>query len=112
MATQCVYDFWLYELCDIYIEAMKPLSSETAEESVRRSAQDTLYTCLDLGLRMLHPFMPFVTEELWQRLPRRPEDKTISIAVSAFPESVSATYTALIVDAELSVAQTIPQRHG
>ena len=112
MATQCVYDFWLYELCDIYIEAMKPLSSETAEESIRRSAQDTLYTCLDLGLRMLHPFMPFVTEELWQRLPRRPEDKTISIAVSAFPESVSTTYKALIVDAKLSVARTIPQYQG
>lgn len=88
-ATTSVYDFWLYELCDIYIEAMKPLSAEDAPEDVRRSAQDTLYTCLDLGLKLLHPFMPFVTEELWQRLPRRPEDKTISIALAEFPKTVS-----------------------
>jgi len=87
LATQCVYDFWLYELCDVYIEAMKPLSSDDAPEAVRRSAQDTLYTCLDQGLKMLHPFMPFVTEELWQRLPRRPEDKTVTIALAAFPKT-------------------------
>jgi len=36
-------------------------------------------------LRLLHPFMPFITEELWQRLPRRPDDKTPSIMVSAYP---------------------------
>lgn len=85
LATQTIYDFWLYQLCDVYIEAMKPLSGDDAPEDVRRSAQDTLYTALDYGLKMLHPFMPFVTEELWQRLPRRPEDKTISIALAQFP---------------------------
>ena len=90
VATQTIYDFWLYELCDIYIEAMKPLSSDSAPESVRRSAQNTLYTCLDAGLKMLHPFMPFVTEELWQRLPRRPEDETITITLSAFPRAVGS----------------------
>ncbi|KNE87460.1 hypothetical protein PSTG_19155, partial [Puccinia striiformis f. sp. tritici PST-78] len=49
------------------------------------SAQNTLYTCLDHGLRLLHPFMPFVTEELWHRLPRRPQDTTPSICKEAFP---------------------------
>lgn len=65
------------------------MTDESASPETRRSAQNTLYTCLDLGLRMLHPFMPFVTEELWQRLPRRPEDNTPSIMVSSFPVSVS-----------------------
>ncbi|KAF9050760.1 valine-tRNA ligase [Hymenopellis radicata] len=86
-ATSAAYNFWLYELCDVYIEVMKPMTDEAAPESVRRSAQQTLYTCLDHGLRLLHPFMPFVTEELWQRLPRRPNDATPSIMVSAFPVS-------------------------
>ena len=85
LATSTIYDFWLYSLCDVYIEAMKPLSADDADPKVRRSAQDTLYTCLDLGLRMLHPFMPFVTEELWQRLPRRPKDTTNTIALAPFP---------------------------
>ena len=64
---------------------MKPMTDESASETTRRSSQQTLYTCLDHGLRLLHPFMPFVTEELWQRLPRRPNDPTPSIMVSSFP---------------------------
>ncbi|ESK83669.1 valine-trna ligase [Moniliophthora roreri MCA 2997] len=90
MATNAAYGFWLYELCDVYIEAMKPMTDESAPEATRKSAQQTLYTCLDHGLRLLHPFMPFVTEELWQRLPRRPNDSTPSIMLSSFPVSDSA----------------------
>ena len=88
-ATQVLYNFWLYELCDVFIEASKPLTAETEPETVRRSAQNTLYTCLDAGLRMMHIFMPYVTEELWQHLPRRPDDKTESISLSSFPRSNS-----------------------
>jgi len=84
-ATSAAYSFWLYELCDVYIEAMKPMTDESASADVRRSAQDTLYTCLDGGLKLLHPFMPFVTEELWQRLPRRPHDACPSIMVAEYP---------------------------
>ncbi|KAG6885779.1 hypothetical protein C0993_009884 [Termitomyces sp. T159_Od127] len=83
-ATTSAYNFWLYELCDVYIEAMKPMTDESAPIETRKSAQQTLYTCLDHGLRLLHPFMPFVTEELWQRLPRRPNDSTPSIMDTAF----------------------------
>lgn len=68
---------------------MKPMTDESAPPAARKSAQQTLYTCLDYGLRLLHPFMPYVTEELWQRLPRRPNDSTPSIMVSSFPVSVS-----------------------
>ncbi|KAF8966826.1 tRNA synthetases class I-domain-containing protein [Flammula alnicola] len=89
-ATNSAYNFWLYELCDVYIEAMKPMTDELAPIATRKSAQQTLYTCLDNGLCLLHPFMPFVTEELWQRLPRRPNDPTPSIMVSAFPVNDSA----------------------
>lgn len=46
---------------------------------------DTLYTALEGGLKLLHPFMPFVTEELWQRLPRRPGDETPSIMLASYP---------------------------
>jgi valyl-tRNA synthetase len=83
-ATTAVYNFWLYELCDVYIEAMKPMTEPSADLKVRTSAQQTLHTCLDYGLRLLHPFMPFVTEELWQRLPRRSTDLS-SIMISRYP---------------------------
>ncbi|KAI0051297.1 hypothetical protein FA95DRAFT_1554638 [Auriscalpium vulgare] len=84
-ATNAAYNFWLYELCDVYIEAMKPMTDPSASSTTRTSSQQTLYTCLDHGLRLLHPFMPFVTEELWQRLPRRPNDSTPSIMLAKYP---------------------------
>jgi len=68
---------------------MKPMTDESASVSTKKSAQQTLYTCLDYGLRLLHPLMPFVTEELWQRLPRIPNDTTPSIMVSRYPVFVS-----------------------
>lgn len=51
----------------------------------RESVQQTLHTALDGGLKLLHPFMPFLTEELWQRLPRRQGDETPSIMLSRYP---------------------------
>ncbi|KAL1662176.1 hypothetical protein GGF50DRAFT_128956 [Schizophyllum commune] len=97
MATIAAYNFWLYELCDVYIEAMKPMTDEGASAETRRSAQETLYTCLDHGLRLLHPFMPFVTEELWQRLPGRPNDPTPTIMLAKLPKptgrSLAASYS-------------------
>lgn len=46
----------------------------------------TLYTALEGALTLIHPFMPFLSEELWQRLPRRPNDKTPSIVIAAYPQ--------------------------
>ncbi|ANB14175.1 valine--tRNA ligase [Sugiyamaella lignohabitans] len=83
-ATNVIYNFWLYEFCDIYIENSKYLILEgTPEEKL--SAQNTLYTCLSSALELIHPFMPFITEELWQRLPRRPNDTTKSIVKASYP---------------------------
>lgn len=67
-ATNSVYAFWQYELCDIYIEIIKPVMNGS-DELAKKQLRDALWICLDAGLRLLHPFMPFVTEELWQRLP-------------------------------------------
>lgn len=82
-ATTAVYNFW-YDLCDVYIENSKALIQEGTPEQ-KKSAQDTLYTCIDGALRMIHPFMPFVSEEMWQRLPRRAGEKATSITVAAYP---------------------------
>ncbi|EHL01997.1 putative Valyl-tRNA synthetase, mitochondrial [Glarea lozoyensis 74030] len=83
-STSYIYQYWLNQLCDVFIENSKAILQDgTAEE--KRSAQDTLYTALEGGLTMIHPYMPFLTEELWQRLPRRPEDKTPSIVLAKYP---------------------------
>ena len=84
-ATQSLHGYWLYDLCDVYIENSKAIIKEGTEEE-KRSALDTLYISLENALTMMHPFMPFLTEELWQRLPRRPGDTTKSIVVAAYPQ--------------------------
>ncbi|MCJ1252736.1 hypothetical protein MMC24_000542 [Lignoscripta atroalba] len=86
-ATSIVYQYWYTQLCDVYIENSKSLIQDGSPDE-QRSAKDTLYTALEGGLTMIHPFMPFLTEELWQRLPRRPHDLTPSIVKAAYP-----TYT-------------------
>ncbi|GAB4271076.1 MAG: valine--tRNA ligase [Deferrisomatales bacterium] len=86
-ASGRVYQFLWHELCDWYIEMAKgPLYAPQAPAQ-RLGTQQTLIRAFDGVLRLLHPFMPFVTEELWQRFPwpdhlgRRPE----SLVVAAFP---------------------------
>ncbi|KAF1818126.1 uncharacterized protein K489DRAFT_328184 [Dissoconium aciculare CBS 342.82] len=88
-ATQAVHNYWQYELCDIYIENSKSIIREGTPEE-KQSAIDTLYTALEAALTMIHPFMPFLTEELWQRLPRRPSDTTKSVVVASYPQYDSA----------------------
>lgn len=83
-ATQAVYAYWYYNLCDVYIENSKAIIRDGTPEQ-KQSAIDTLYTALEGALTMIHPFMPFLTEELWQRLPRRPGDNTKSIVVAQYP---------------------------
>ncbi|GIZ43737.1 hypothetical protein CKM354_000695400 [Cercospora kikuchii] len=88
-ATQALHGYWLYDLCDVYIENSKGIIRDGTPEE-QQSARETLYTALEGGLRLMHPIMPFLTEELWQRLPRRPEDKTPSIVVADYPQYDSA----------------------
>uniref|UniRef100_A0A8C3T678 valine--tRNA ligase n=1 Tax=Chelydra serpentina TaxID=8475 RepID=A0A8C3T678_CHESE len=85
-ATTAAYGFWLYELCDVYLECLKPVLAEGAAPAVA-AARCTLYTCLDAGLRLLAPFMPFVSEELFQRLPRRAPHAPPSICVTPYPRA-------------------------
>lgn len=79
------YQFLYDELFDIYIENSKSIISDGTPDEAR-SAIDTLYTTLEYGLRLVSPIMPFLTEELWQRLPRRPGDDTCSISIAEYPE--------------------------
>lgn len=97
--TKILYAFWMDDLCDVYIELMKPVMALTDAENghVKQCTREALWLCLDHGLRLLHPFMPFVTEELWQRLPRRADQHQIpSIMVAPYPE-----FSPMWVDAQL-----------
>jgi valyl-tRNA synthetase len=66
-------------------ENSKALLTDGDAESKDRVLQ-TLVTVLDVSLRLLHPFMPFITEELWQRVPRVADDATPSVMLATYPE--------------------------
>ena len=81
--TQRLYHFFWDELCSWYIELQKPVLTGD-DETARESGRQVLRHVLDVSLRLLHPLMPFITEVLWQELPKR-ADAPESIMVAPFP---------------------------
>jgi valyl-tRNA synthetase len=68
-AVQILYHFFWDDFCDWYIELTKADVISDADTPQRTEARSRLLTVLEQALRLLHPFMPYITEELWQRLP-------------------------------------------
>lgn len=81
--ARSLYEFFWNEFCDWYIELAKPRLAVggAARETVLRN----LVFVLDSALRLLHPMMPFVTEDIWQRLPRTAEEAASSLMVAPWP---------------------------
>jgi valyl-tRNA synthetase len=79
-ATSALYQFFWHEYCDWYLELIKPVLQDTMHpqgSATRRTLQDTL----EVFLRLLHPFMPFISEEIWQTLPHEGE----TIVTQSYP---------------------------
>ena len=98
-ACQRLYHFFWGELCDWYIELSKPA---LAGDSPRPRVGEVLLTVLDRSLRLLHPVMPFLTEELWQRLPGREAIHPATICLAPYP-TVEQTWEDPAVEARMDV---------
>jgi len=83
-AAQSVYQFFWGDFCDWYIEWVKP-ELQNADRERATAAWKNLFAVFDTALRLLHPLMPFLTEELWHQLPQPAAAK--SIALEDFPEA-------------------------
>ncbi len=86
-AAAASYRFFWTELCDWYIELAKPAMQSDVEldgGARRRAAQGTLAHVLDSAMRLMHPLMPYITEEIWQRLPRA-VGAPASIMIARYP---------------------------
>ncbi|HEX7668656.1 MAG TPA: valine--tRNA ligase [Polyangiaceae bacterium] len=82
-ASGALYQFFWTELCDWYLELTKPLFL-AGTDAERAETRDTLAHVIETALRALHPFIPFVTEELWQRVPR-PASRPKTVALAPYP---------------------------
>jgi valyl-tRNA synthetase len=82
-AAHVVYHFFWGDFCDWYIEWVKP-ELLSADRSKAAATWKNLFAAFESALRLLHPFMPFLTEELWHQLPQR--EGARSIALDRFPE--------------------------
>jgi valyl-tRNA synthetase len=85
-ACHTLYQFIWHEFCDWYLELTKLFLYKEGDKKRRTLTQQTLLEVLDSILRLLHPFMPFVTEEIWQQLPQRKENESIMIAEFPKPD--------------------------
>jgi len=86
LASQRLYEFIWNEYCDWYLELSKPVVYKGSEDE-RNAARYTLLHVLECSLRALHPFMPFVTEEIWQRLKTPLAIEGDSIMLQPYPET-------------------------
>ncbi|WP_371194887.1 valine--tRNA ligase [Glaciecola sp. SC05] len=96
LAAQTLYEFTWNQFCDWYLELSKPIvNSETASEAEKRGTRHTLINVLEQLMRVLHPFMPFITDEIWQKIKPLSANVTNapSIMVDAFP-----TFTKSLID--------------
>jgi valyl-tRNA synthetase len=85
-AAQALYNFFWGEYCDWYVEVAKP-ALQGSDDAAKRAAQGTLVTVIETSMRLFHPFMPFVTEEIWQALPKASVHAGSSIMTTLFPEA-------------------------
>jgi len=77
-----IYHFIWHEFCDWYLELIKPVLNQRDDNESKLATQHTMIKVLATSLQLLHPIMPFITEEIWQKLPTTQE----SIMISPYPE--------------------------
>ena len=88
LAVQAVYDFTWHEFCDWYLELSKPvLQSDEYSEAMQRGTRRTLIDALETILRLLHPLMPFITEEIWEQVAERIGLDGATIMLRPYPEA-------------------------
>ena len=81
-AAHTLYEFLWHEYCDWYVELIKQRLYYTDDPTAKHTAQTVASEILEGTMRMLHPIMPFITEEIWQRLPHKGD----SIMVASWPQ--------------------------
>ena len=87
LAARSIYEFIWDEFCDWYLELSKPiLNAKDIDPAMRRGTRQTLAKTMEAILRLSHPFLPFLTEELWQNLPSYAREKDATLMLQPYPK--------------------------
>jgi len=86
LAAKAIYEFIWDEFCDWYVELTKPILNSDAGAEIINAKRFTLLSVLEQTLRMAHPFLPFMTEEIWQQIPTAIRGEGDTIMREAYPE--------------------------
>ena len=101
LAAKAIYEFTWHEFCDWYLELSKPvLQSEDVSDELKRGTQQTLIHVLESLLRLIHPFMPFITEEIWLQVGPRAGIDGETIMLQPFPQATDAGDADAVADIE------------
>ncbi|MDH4083171.1 MAG: valine--tRNA ligase [Nitrospira sp.] len=106
-ASNALYHFIWHEFCDWYLELIKPVL-QTSDHPDGPSTRETLVQLLETTMRLLHPFMPFITEEIWQTIPHHGH----SIVTQAYPmdepswDSCEAEHLFALIEQTVNLART------
>jgi valyl-tRNA synthetase len=104
-AANQIYDFFWGEFCDWYLELIKPRLLDEALRESAQSACGNLVSLFESALRLLHPVMPFITEEIWQAIyDGKPQPQ--SIALAAYPEADKKRID-LTAETEMAILQDL-----
>ena len=99
LAAQAIYEFTWHEFCDWYLELSKPvLQSDDTSEAQKRGTRRTLIDTLEALLKLMHPLMPFITEEIWQQVAPRAGIDAPTIMLQPFPKTDASVHDTAAVD--------------
>ncbi|GAB6019349.1 Valine--tRNA ligase, mitochondrial, variant 2 [Chamberlinius hualienensis] len=115
LVTSALRKFWVASVCDVYLEGIKPLLySENSSVEAKEAVLTTLHTCIQMGVVALGPIMPFLAEELYQRLKLFGEEQPLSVSLVPYPlhnlwKKWSDNYLENAVEEILNVASLLRQ---
>ncbi len=107
LVSQAVYDFFWNEYCDWYLELSKPiLWDANASDANKNAARYTLLSVLEQSLRLAHPLIPFITEEIWQKAAPMLGITGATIMLQPYPQADN-TLTSSALDTEIEWVKTV-----